>query len=148
MRVEGASSIIRGDANPTSGDYVLRKLNPSEPVVSANAAPSARKARTTTSAKAPVARAAKHSKAVIGEPVTASSNAAPVAAAAAVAVAFEPVVDQSAEEIVVQETVTATVAAVSREAIARLAYSYWVERGYQDGNPQEDWARAEQSLLS
>jgi hypothetical protein len=37
---------------------------------------------------------------------------------------------------------------VSREAIAQLAYSYWVERGYQGGSPDEDWLRAEQALLS
>ena len=34
------------------------------------------------------------------------------------------------------------------EAIARLAYSYWENRGYTGGNPEEDWLRAEQELLS
>jgi hypothetical protein len=92
-----------------------------------------------------VARAAKHSKAVIGEPVGASPNAAPVTTAAAVAVAFEPIVEPGVEATVATVTV---VAAVSQEQIAKLAYSYWVERGYQGGNPQEDWARAEQALLS
>lgn len=96
-----------------------------------------------------MARAAKHSKAVVGEPVEASPNAAPVAATAGVAVAFEPVVAEPVvDEIVVHETVTAGGAAASKEEIAKLAYSYWVERGYQDGNPQEDWARAEQALLA
>ena len=33
------------------------------------------------------------------------------------------------------------------EAIAKLAYSYWEERGCQDGNPDEDWARAEAEYL-
>jgi len=29
------------------------------------------------------------------------------------------------------------------EAIARIAYSYWESRGYQDGTAIEDWVRAE-----
>jgi len=29
-----------------------------------------------------------------------------------------------------------------------LAYSYWVERGYEPGSPEEDWIRAEQELAS
>lgn len=35
---------------------------------------------------------------------------------------------------------------ISNEAVAQLAYSYWVERGYQGGSPEEDWLRAEQAL--
>jgi hypothetical protein len=30
-----------------------------------------------------------------------------------------------------------------REAIARIAYSYWESRGYQDGAALDDWLRAE-----
>ena len=82
-----------------------------------------------------MARAAKHSKAVVEEPVVAPSVAAPVVA--------EPVV----EEIVVQETVVVATT-VSREDIAKLAYCYWADRGYQGGSPDEDWARAERTLLS
>ena len=108
----------------------MPKSNPSEPVVSANAAPSARKARTKTSEKAPVARAAKHSKAVVEEPVSAPSVAAPVVVTP---VASEPVI-------------AAPVKSVSHEEIATLAYCYWADRGYQGGNPQEDWARAEKAL--
>jgi hypothetical protein len=37
---------------------------------------------------------------------------------------------------------------VNREEIAQLAYSYWADRGYQGGNPHEDWIRAEAELLS
>jgi hypothetical protein len=34
----------------------------------------------------------------------------------------------------------------SREAIARLAYLYWLDRGGQQGSAEEDWLRAEQEL--
>ncbi len=37
--------------------------------------------------------------------------------------------------------------AVSREMIERLAYLYWVQRGYQHGYALQDWVRAEQELL-
>lgn len=36
--------------------------------------------------------------------------------------------------------------AFSTEEIARLAYSYWEQRGYQGGSPESDWLRAEQEL--
>ena len=116
--------------NPISGDYVLRKLNPSEPNVSANAVPSARNARSKTSDKAPSARAAKHSKAVVEEPLPAPSEAAVERVAAFVA--DQPEVPK----------------AVSTEEIAKLAYCYWADRGYQGGDPKEDWVRAEKALLS
>jgi len=35
---------------------------------------------------------------------------------------------------------------LSREEIARLAYSLWEARGCQGGSPDEDWLRAEQEL--
>jgi len=38
-------------------------------------------------------------------------------------------------------------AMVSREEIEQLARSYWAARGYQDGNAEQDWLRAEQELL-
>ena len=36
----------------------------------------------------------------------------------------------------------------SHEEIARLAYAYWEERGCQGGSADEDWVRAEQTLLA
>ena len=36
----------------------------------------------------------------------------------------------------------------SGEEIAKLAYSYYVARGYQDGNQAEDWFRAVNELKS
>jgi hypothetical protein len=38
------------------------------------------------------------------------------------------------------------VAAVSHDDIAKLAYSYWMERGCEGGSPEEDWTRAEREL--
>ena len=34
----------------------------------------------------------------------------------------------------------------SPDEIARLAYSYWVARGYTGGSPEEDWLRAQREL--
>ncbi len=42
---------------------------------------------------------------------------------------------------------TARLAMPPREEIERLARSYWAARGYQDGNAEQDWLRAEQELL-
>ena len=35
---------------------------------------------------------------------------------------------------------------LDQEAIARLAYFYWVERGCPNDSPDEDWLRAEAEL--
>ena len=137
----------------------MRKLNPSEPVVSANAVPSPRKAASKTS-KASGARAAKHSKAVVEESVSTPSVAAPIvetpiaetAASTAIAVeAAAPVINVPViSEVVAAEPVVAaaTPRTVTHEEIAKLAFCYWADRGFQGGNPQEDWARAEQTLLA
>ncbi len=37
---------------------------------------------------------------------------------------------------------------VDRDAIARLAYSYWEARGFVGGTPEEDWLRAESEIRS
>ena len=36
--------------------------------------------------------------------------------------------------------------ALDQQAIARLAYFYWEERGYPNDSPDEDWFRAEAEL--
>ena len=45
------------------------------------------------------------------------------------------------------ETAAAPFATPEQEVVARLAYSYWEERGYAGGSPDDDWFRAEQELL-
>ena len=37
---------------------------------------------------------------------------------------------------------------ITPATIAQLAYSYWVERGFQGGSAEEDWFRAEQELAT
>ena len=59
---------------------------------------------------------------------------------------------QPATEIVasgVTETLTQprAVIAPTHDEIARLAYSYFEARGYQQGDPAADWFRAERELL-
>ena len=45
----------------------------------------------------------------------------------------------------VAEKVTATTP--THEEIAQLAQQYWAERGWQDGQAEQDWLRAERELL-
>jgi hypothetical protein len=45
----------------------------------------------------------------------------------------------------VAEKVTATTP--THEEIARLAQQYWAERGWQDGQAEQDWLRAERELM-
>jgi SHS2 domain-containing protein len=47
-----------------------------------------------------------------------------------------------------KKTVAEQVKAVtpSHEEIARLAQQYWAERGWQDGQAEQDWLRAEHEL--
>ena len=46
----------------------------------------------------------------------------------------------------VSETVVQQEMVVDREAVARLAYSYWEARGFIGGSPEEDWLRAEREV--
>jgi Protein of unknown function (DUF2934) len=45
-----------------------------------------------------------------------------------------------------QPEIARPLASPSQDEIARLAYSYWADRGYQGGSSEEDWLRAEQQL--
>jgi hypothetical protein len=46
----------------------------------------------------------------------------------------------------VAERVTATMP--THEEIAQLARRYWEERGWQDGQAEQDWLRAERELMA
>jgi hypothetical protein len=50
-----------------------------------------------------------------------------------------------AKKQTVAEKVTATMP--THEEIAQLARRYWEERGWQDGQAEQDWLRAEQELM-
>ena len=50
-------------------------------------------------------------------------------------------------EPVMETFVASAPVAVTHEAIAQLAYSYWEARGCQGGSPDQDWLRAEKELL-
>jgi hypothetical protein len=59
-----------------------------------------------------------------------------------------PQVSESAPVHAAYETQTVSDSIDEHEAIARLAYSYWEERGCHGGSAEEDWARAEQEYRS
>jgi hypothetical protein len=51
----------------------------------------------------------------------------------------------AAKKQTVAEKVTATTP--THAEIARLAQQYWAERGYHDGQADQDWLRAERELM-
>jgi hypothetical protein len=82
-------------------------------------------------AKTPRVQSARHSKPAV-TPVALEVPPAKEVPPAAVEVSVPPV---------------APPAISAHEAISKLAYGYWIARGYRDGNPQEDWLRAEREYL-
>jgi hypothetical protein len=51
----------------------------------------------------------------------------------------------TAKKQTVAEKVTATTP--THDEIAQLAQQYWAERGWQDGQAEQDWLRAERELM-
>ena len=100
-----------------------RKTEPSVIVSATGAAPARRKAATPSQKSRP--SVAPEANAAVTELIATESITTESIAAEPTAVQFLP----------------------AQEQIAKLAYSYWVSRGYQGGCPQEDWLRAEQELL-
>jgi hypothetical protein len=74
----------------------------------------------------------------------AKAPAKPRAAAKPKATA-ETLTKAPAKKKTVAEQVTAFTP--SHEEIARLAQQYWAERGWQDGQHEQDWLRAERELM-
>jgi hypothetical protein len=60
------------------------------------------------------------------------------------AAATTPKKTTTARKKTVAEQVTAFTP--THEEIAQLAQQYWAERGWQDGQAEQDWLRAEQEL--
>jgi hypothetical protein len=81
--------------------------------------------------------------AIYSDPTGAAAAASPVRRAPRTKRAETPVdgkVSAAPEGVAQQETF------VDREAVARLAYSYWEARGFTGGSPEEDWLRAEREI--
>jgi DNA relaxase NicK len=49
-------------------------------------------------------------------------------------------------EVVATATIQESTIEISREAVAEQAYLYYEARGYQGGDPEADWVRAEEEL--
>jgi len=83
--------------------------------------------------------------AIYSDPTGAAAAASPVKRRAARTKRVQAPVDGNvsitAEGVVRQEAVVS-----DRDAVARLAYSYWEARGFTGGSPEEDWLRAEREL--
>ena len=127
--------------NTTSTD-----TNPALPKVTVASTPGPRRRAAKTSA-------AETATAAAGEPVARHRKATPAKPpmqpeVAAVAVPAEevPVVAFTEQPVAVPEP-TPTSISITEEEIARLAFSYFEQRGYQGGSPEEDWLRAEEELL-
>ena len=60
-----------------------------------------------------------------------------------------PAADAPKKTVAKKKTVAEQVTAMtpSHEEIARLAQQYWAERGWQDGQAEQDWLRAERELM-
>ncbi len=82
--------------------------------------------------------------AIYSDPTGAAAAASPVRRRTARSKPAERRVD--GEAITASETAVQNEATVDREAIARLAYSYWEARGFIGGSPEEDWLRAEREI--
>ena len=57
-----------------------------------------------------------------------------------------PAPETGSAGVTIMETEPVGNGSPSHDDIAVLAYSYWEARGYQDGDPEIDWLRAEQEL--
>jgi hypothetical protein len=114
------------------------------------------KPRTTRSSKSKSSETSeagsmKHRKAstkspVIAQPAPVASAPEPRTMAAAAGEVAQAEIPESVMTASETGTPTGASGSVSQKEIAALAYSYWVERGYAPGSPEQDWLRAEQEL--
>lgn len=111
----------------------MARLRKNDPTV--NTAPA-----TAASAAAPAPRrtaAAPHKRSTAKGPANFTQTPEPAASQQVPEPAIENVIEAQAVGIE---------SAPTREQIAALAYSYWVERNYAPGSPELDWLRAEAEL--
>lgn len=101
----------------------------------------------TPSVAAPVRRRAANAGTAARKP-TASRERAPKAVAPQATVESEPITATVVETVVAKPVSVEPIVSAepSFEQIAALAYSYWVNRGYQGGSPEQDWLAAEREL--
>lgn len=77
--------------------------------------------------------------------------AAAVGAAPVSATILDPVglvAPAAAPEPAIASVTKAAAPHVTQEEIAKLAYTYWIARGYAEGGAEEDWVRAERELTA
>lgn len=80
-----------------------------------------------------------------------TSEAAPAAKShrrASIQASEEALVPAVAQPISAAPVPAATPRTVTHQAVATLAYSYWLSRNCQGGSPEDDWLRAETALLA
>jgi hypothetical protein len=94
------------------------------------------------------AAAARAEQLIASNPVKAKPTAKRTTAAKHSAIAPKKTAPKATAEAVEAPAAVAVTAdiAISREAIAEQAYLYWEARGFRGGNPNADWARAEEEL--
>ncbi len=85
-------------------------------------------------------------KVVVSTPAAAAPARRKTAAPKRVTRTSVPAVEVPNTVIAEPVAAVSVAAAPSFEAIASLAYSYWVARGGQGGSSEQDWLRAEQEL--
>ena len=106
----------------------------------------ANKSAAETATAASAESAGRHRKAT-----PAKSPVQPEVAAVAVPVEETPVASFTVQPVAAPEPAPSTQAhspiSITREDIARLAFLYFEQRGYQGGSPDQDWLRAEEELL-
>ena len=83
---------------------------------------------------------------VVAEPKKTVRKAATKPKSTATSAAHKHHAKNNAEPVLETPTAAAPIA-ITHEAIAHLAYSFWEARGRQGGSPEQDWLRAEQELL-
>jgi hypothetical protein len=52
----------------------------------------------------------------------------------------------AADPVTINGHIAAQERSVSHDEVARLAHTYWQQRGHKHGHHEEDWLRAEQAL--